>query len=207
MKFQSGICAATLTLSLATTANADFHNRKEIKALQETLSQCGFEPGPADGVWGTKTARATADYIRAHGGNPRSGVESVLLFQAAGYVISAGGPCPKNARQQDNPAPGEEIWDCRTVFETSGVALTANHKAETGTIKMGSLPTIETYFRVTGLDRKWIWHNSEGEQYQFVIGPRGGFGLLGSYFYFPASTEEDEMVEATASYTCEQTSG
>ena len=72
---------------------------------------------------------------------------------------------------------------------------------------MGSLPTIETFFAVEGLDRIWVWYGSEGDQYQFLIGPRAGLGLQGYYYHFPASTEEGEMVESRAAYSCEQASG
>ena len=52
------LAIAALTLSLATATNASLHNTKEVKALQQVLRQCGFDPGPSDGNWGTKTARS-----------------------------------------------------------------------------------------------------------------------------------------------------
>lgn len=299
------LAIAALTFSLATAINA-----KEVKELQQVLRQCGFDPGPSDGNWGTKTARATADYIRAHGGQPASGSKYSLIWQAQDYIISAGSPCPKNAQRQDAsapdrprrsqdgqvreiqqtlkrcgfdpgpadgiwgtktagataayirahggdaevpgyrnrnnpvvrheliaqassymdnaqpcPAPGGEVWECETAFGTSKIMLKADHETRTGAVRMGTLPPIETVFGVRGLDRLWTWFEAGSaksaaemlavlnetdtvpEFYQFLIGPRGGLGLLGYYFYFPPGTKEDETVESQATYTCKQTSG
>ena len=300
-----------IPFSFATAPSADLHNIKEVKALQQVLRQCGFDPGSSDGNWGTRTARATADYIRAHGGRPDSGSEHSLIREAQKYIISAGNPCPKNAQRQDAPAPsrtsrpqdgqvreiqqtlkrcgfdpgpvdgqwgaatagataayirahggdaeapgyrnrnnpavrrqliaqassymdnaqpcpapGGEVWECKAAFGTSKIMLKADHEAGSGVVRMGTLPPIETLFEVRGLDRLWIWFgagNAESavealasmlietdaspEHYQFLIGPRGGFGLQGYYFDFPSGTKVGETVESQAAYTCNQTSG
>ena len=302
---------AAMAISLATAASADLHNTKEVKALQQVLRQCGFDPGPSDGTWGTKTARATADYIRAHGGRPDSGSEHSLIWEAQKYIISAGSPCPKNAQRQDAPAPnrtrrsqdgqvreiqqtlkrcgfdpgpvdgqwgaatagataayirahggdaetpvyrnrnnpavrrqliaqagsymdnaqpcpapGGEVWECEAAFGTSKIMLKADHEAGSGVVRMGTLPPIETFFGVEGLDRLWTWFDAGSaksaaealaamlietdatpEHYQFLIGPRGGFGLQGYYFHFPSGMKAGETVESQAAYTCNQTSG
>ena len=303
------VIAAT-AFSLATTTSADLHNTKEVKALQQVLRQCGFDPGPSDGNWGTKTARATADYIRAHGGRPDSGSEHSLIWEAQKYIISAGSPCPKNAQRKDAPAPNRthrsqdgqvreiqqtlkrcgfdpgpvdgqwgaatagataayirahggdveapsyrnrnnpavrrqliaqagsymdnaqpcpaprgEVWECEAAFGTSKILLKADHEAGSGVVRMGTLPPIETFFGVEGLDRLWIWFDAGNAKsaaealaaligtdmtpahYQFLIGPRGGFGLQGYYFHFPSGMKAGETVESQAAYTCNQTSG
>ena len=127
---------------------------------------------------------------------------------------------------QPCPAPGGEVWECETVFGTSKIMLKADHETGTGVVRMGTLPPIETIFGVRGLDRLWTWFevgsaesaaevlaamlietDTTPEHYQFLIGPRGGLGLQGYYFHFPPGTKAGEVVESTAAYTCEQTSG
>lgn len=217
------VTIAALAISLATSASADLHNTREVKALQQVLRRCGFDPGPIDGQWGAMTARATAAYIRAHGGDaeaPSYGnrnnpvVRRQLITQAGSYMDKAQ-PCP---------APGGEVWECVTVFGTSRTMLKADHEAGTGVVRMGTLPPIETFFEVRGPARLWIWLDAgiarsaadalasmsgetAPEHHAFQIGPRGGPGLQGHYFHFPSGTKADEIVESQATYVCEQTSG
>ena len=68
------------------------------------LTQCGFPPGPVDGRWKQRTARAAADYIRAHGGIVRSGNEYSLIFRVQDLIVSAGGPCPNSSRDDQTEA-------------------------------------------------------------------------------------------------------
>ena len=42
---------------------------ENIRQTQEILKDCGFNPGPIDGVWGKQTRKATKDFIRASGIN------------------------------------------------------------------------------------------------------------------------------------------
>ena len=217
-KGKIALLALTFGIFSSFPAVADLHNHSEVREIQEMLVQCGFEPGPIDGHWGHQTARAAADYIRAHGGSVRSGIEVLLINQVQDLVVSSGGPCPqaeetepeieeeKQQAEIQEAAPNSEIWECTTIFESSQVLLTADHDTDTGTIKMGTLPTIETFFGVEGLDRVWLWPDNSDPSgfYQFLIGPRGATGLQGYYIHFPHSTM-DEMVESQASYYCAQT--
>ena len=70
--------------------------------IQSMLAECGFNPGPVDGLWGSKTASAAADYVRAHGGQPDSGKRVNLMAQVDGYRIGDQGPCP-TAEQASGP--------------------------------------------------------------------------------------------------------
>jgi len=77
---------------MSAAASAGFHNREEIREIQQMLMQCGFDPGPVDGRWGQMTARAAAQYIRGHGGTVRSGGEVSLIMQVQNFVVSEDGP-------------------------------------------------------------------------------------------------------------------
>lgn len=174
------------------TAVADLRDRSKVREVQEMLVQCGFDPGPVDGRWGQQTARAAADYIRAHGDSVLSGVEVLLINQVQNLVVSSGGPCPQaeeiqteieeqESQEMQEVAPNSEIWECEASFASSQVILTADNDTDTGAIKMGTLPTIETFFGVEGLDRAWLWPDNSDPPgvYQFLIGPRGARGLRG----------------------------
>lgn len=39
---------------------------ENVRQAQQALAQQGYDPGPADGLWGAQTARATRDFQRAH---------------------------------------------------------------------------------------------------------------------------------------------
>ena len=55
----------------------------EVEALQQALSDRGFDPGPADGIWGPATRRALSAYQASSGrvadGYPGSEVVAELL--------------------------------------------------------------------------------------------------------------------------------
>lgn len=42
-------------------------NAKDIQAIQQALSDKGFDPGPVDGIWGRKTIAAVREFQRAEG--------------------------------------------------------------------------------------------------------------------------------------------
>ena len=42
-------------------------NRKNIKTVQGLLLNAGYNPGPLDGLWGSKTGGAVRDFQRDHG--------------------------------------------------------------------------------------------------------------------------------------------
>ncbi|MDE0392104.1 MAG: peptidoglycan-binding domain-containing protein [Rhodospirillales bacterium] len=68
--------------------------RENIRSMQQVLADCGFPPGPADGLWGDRTERAATSFIRAHGGEPAYGDRGRLAEQVVSYLTGETGPCP-----------------------------------------------------------------------------------------------------------------
>ncbi|MBC6443164.1 MAG: peptidoglycan-binding protein [Rhodobacteraceae bacterium] len=199
---------AGLVLLIVITAGpvmAYSHNN-QVREIQQMLAQCGFDPGPVDGNWGRQTARAAAEYIRAHGAladNARwtepsdTDRRTSLIAQIGTHLEKSAQPCP---------APGSEIWECSTVLSRGNpeILLAADHSTETGQVKLGTIPVIGTLFAVEGLERAWRWRRSSEKGYAFTIGPHGAFGLSGFYFDFSHAADENGMVKSQAHYSCEQ---
>ncbi len=61
--------------------DAEVWPRNLIRALQERLAEVGFNPGPADGIYGPKTARAIRAFQR-YKGLTQDGQISEELLQA-----------------------------------------------------------------------------------------------------------------------------
>lgn len=72
--------------------------------MQAVLEQCGFNPGPVDGLWARKTACTAQDCVRTHGGSPASDDQPSLIARVDGFRIGDQGPCPV-----DHAATGPEI--------------------------------------------------------------------------------------------------
>ncbi|MCY3875144.1 MAG: hypothetical protein OXF88_12735 [Rhodobacteraceae bacterium] len=81
------------------------HAQDGVKDIQAMLAECGFNPGPADGLWGAKTAKAAADYVRAHGGPPGSHDETALMAQVAKHMPT----CPQTTTATNTSSGSLEI--------------------------------------------------------------------------------------------------
>ena len=102
MKMMRNVLAVIFatTLIIASAPSSADTSKENIRAVQTMLTQCGFNPGPADGIWGKKTGAAASNYIHAHGGKPTTdtGNSNLLMAQVDFYRVGDAGPCP---------APGE----------------------------------------------------------------------------------------------------
>jgi hypothetical protein len=65
--------------------------------IQNVLKQCGFDPGPVDGLWGSKTANAASKFLGAHGEPPNSTDKSDLIAMVDFYRTGDQGPCPADS--------------------------------------------------------------------------------------------------------------
>ena len=61
-----------------------------VRRAQQELSAAGFDPGPADGVWGAQSARAAQDFQRAH----NLTVTGRLDRQTMGALRTGAAPAP-----------------------------------------------------------------------------------------------------------------
>lgn len=57
---QQAVSAINQSLTLA-------HPEVDVKWMQNALRVCGFDPGPADGVYGQRTNKAVTDYQKSRG--------------------------------------------------------------------------------------------------------------------------------------------
>ncbi len=77
---------AVLCLALA-AGGAAMAGDQDVAKLQEELARRGYDPGPADGVWGTKTRAALQAFQTDRGLEPTGRMDAALakgLFQV-GY--------------------------------------------------------------------------------------------------------------------------
>ena len=70
--------------------------RESVRQIQSVLEQCGFDPGPIDGIWGRRTGKAAAAFVKAHGISLQAG-EAEIMAQIDSVRIGDAGPCPKTA--------------------------------------------------------------------------------------------------------------
>lgn len=117
----AGILALLLFASMG--SHADTAEQESVRGVQGMLKECGFNPGPIDGLWGNRTAKAAKDYIRAHGGSPQS-EKNLIVAQVDGYRAGDDGPCPnpaKAAQEDDSPlAIDEDALGFQLVPTTQG---------------------------------------------------------------------------------------
>ena len=79
------------------TQRANDHIPFSISDAQYVLTQCEYDPGPIDGIWGRKTENAAKNYITNHGGLPASGPTNLLI-----QMESYNSRCPQ---QTQNSVP------------------------------------------------------------------------------------------------------
>ena len=124
------------------SGNTPFVGRDDIRSMQQVLAECGFQPGPADGIWGDRTERAATSFVRAHGGEPAYGDRGRLAEQVGSYLKGDAVPCPgpSDGHAENEPAPvparvkrtnepactvyayeGREIWTYECWLEVSNI--------------------------------------------------------------------------------------
>ena len=89
---------------------------ENVRDIQAMLSDCGFKPGPADGLWGRKTTAAAAAFVKAHGGSPSSD-RTILLAQVDGNRVGDAGPCPRSEPAESEPAQGRDVQTVKKMLE------------------------------------------------------------------------------------------
>ncbi len=88
-------------VALATSVFAtDEASKNSIREVQQVLKDCGFNPGPIDGIWGKITENAATAYVRAHGTTPIADDSVLLMAQVDGHRVGDSGPCPSAGTDQ-----------------------------------------------------------------------------------------------------------
>lgn len=75
------VAALMISVIMPVTAFAAEYDSSEVKAVQETLSELGFECGPVDGVAGTKTLRAIKEWQELSGVEADGVIDEELLSE------------------------------------------------------------------------------------------------------------------------------
>ncbi len=133
---------------------------KNISEIQQVLNQCGFNPGPIDGAWGNRTAKAARAFVRAHGLHP-SNKRVVLMSQVDGKAEI----CPPN-----NAIDWERRWLCDGGFLSLAGEMALYQKKMTGKGRVvHDGLEVDTDYRVEGLERAWLWGLRDDDVYQYVI--------------------------------------
>ena len=97
---------------------------ENVRDIQAMLSECGFKPGPADGLWGRKTTAAATAFVKAHGGSPSSD-RTTLLAQVDGNRVGDAGPCPRSEPAESEPAQGRDVQTVKKMLENRSDATSA----------------------------------------------------------------------------------
>ena len=81
--------------------------KDNIRAVQQVLKDCGFNPGSIDGIWGNKTTAAAKSFVQAHGGSPEAANYVILMVKVDAYRVGDAGPCPpeKAAENDETDTP------------------------------------------------------------------------------------------------------
>jgi peptidoglycan hydrolase-like protein with peptidoglycan-binding domain len=80
--------SATGTLDAQTRARLAERRREHVEQLQKALKETGHDPGPADGVMGSKTRAAVRRYASAPAPSSRSGPAEVIDRLKRAYEAS-----------------------------------------------------------------------------------------------------------------------
>ena len=90
--------------------------KDNIRAVQQVLKDCGFNPGPIDGIWGNKTTAAAKSFVRAHGGSPEAANYVILMVKVDAYRVGDAGPCPPPGTElaSEESGPTEEAGSAET---------------------------------------------------------------------------------------------
>ena len=100
-----------------------------VRQAQAVLKECGFDPGPVDGLWDQRTKAAAEDFLWAHRrrGSRWSPTELIVLVDS--YRVGDAGPCPPSAEAQEgtrqvqavlrqcgfDPGPIDGFWGDKTT--------------------------------------------------------------------------------------------
>lgn len=79
--------------------------RADAREAQQALARAGYDPGPADGVWGAQSARALRDYQRANSLAETGRLDSATRAALRGTAAPAAPPSPAPAPAVPPPAP------------------------------------------------------------------------------------------------------
>lgn len=104
-------------LAKSQTPNDSQSTESQLHSIQSALTECGFDPGPIDGVWGAKTRIAANAYLEAHGVSAKSNVP-LLISQ----IDSFGKRCPatkqvaeSNGKANDTSENKGREWDSGAI--------------------------------------------------------------------------------------------
>lgn len=138
--------------------------REDVKAVQKTLSELGYEPGPVDGIAGANTRAAIRRYQERAGVPVDGEVTKALLKQLQSKPVAAPDALPA-------PDTGGEIAADDVVINGKDVDLPPHY--ETGDVFVWSDGLVETVVRA-GSDRVF-WRDNNGTSFNaypnFVIPP------------------------------------
>ncbi len=90
------------------TRQAEMSQRELVRAIQRELDQAGYDPGPVDGVMGSRTREAIRAYQRAHA-MPVTGEASPQLLAALGVPGRATARAEPAARPAVRETTGESV--------------------------------------------------------------------------------------------------
>lgn len=122
LKSRMTATVAAFVLALAGHAHAqEEETRSETRSIQAMLTECGFAPGPVDGLWGAKTAQAAVAYIRAHGDEPVSASDERLLKVQVSEHWTDNQPCPAD---HEATGPVEQEEDAQEQAQTKEPEIT-----------------------------------------------------------------------------------
>ena len=127
------VFAAFIALATSVFATDDVV-KDNIRDIQQILKDCGFNPGPADGIWGKRTGAAAKKFIRAHGATPTGDEIKFLMAQVDGYRVGDSGPCPppETATTAETKTKAETDLAGRPSDEKPEVTASQGHEIESG---------------------------------------------------------------------------
>jgi hypothetical protein len=97
-----------LCLLFAVPTAAEAQSRSEVRAVQQALTERGYNPGPVDGTYGSKTAAAIRGFESDSGYRVTGLVSPKLLVQLEAPPAQVVSPSPPTARVEEPPALAKE---------------------------------------------------------------------------------------------------
>ncbi len=159
--------------------------KEHTREIQQMLTECGFNAGPDDGIWGKRTTQAARAYVRAHGWTP-SNDKVLLLAQVDGYRVGDAGPCPPAGTHQASEDSGP-------TAEAGSVEADQAEEVETGGIK-------EIITELDNVLGKPLQKVSEYERYNVRYREYAGFEFSENSFQFEEKSEQSDMLIPVTSH-------